>query len=109
MKAALASLCGALRVAASRRCACAPPQPAHCALSLVGEPIMYPRINDLVGELHSRGMSTFLVTNAQFPDAMRRMKPVTQMYVSIDAATKESLKVSDVPASFAPVCDEKRR
>jgi len=72
-------------------------KPAHCALSLVGEPIMYPRINDLVGELHSRGMSTFLVTNAQFPDAMRRMKPVTQMYVSIDAATKESLKAVDRP------------
>ena len=26
----------------------------HCALSLVGEPIMYPRINELVGELHRR-------------------------------------------------------
>jgi len=24
----------------------------HCALSLVGEPIMYPRINELLGELH---------------------------------------------------------
>lgn len=72
-------------------------KPAHCALSLVGEPIMYPRINDLVSELHSRGMSTFLVTNAQFPDAMRAMKPVTQMYVSIDAATKESLKAVDRP------------
>ena len=38
---------------------------AHCALSLVGEPIMYPHINELVGELHRRRISTFLVTNAQ--------------------------------------------
>merc|ERR1712232_212543 len=37
----------------------------HCALSLVGEPIMYPRINELIGELHKRKISTFLVTNAQ--------------------------------------------
>lgn len=54
---------------------------------------MYPKINELISELHKRRMSTFLVTNAQFPDAMRCLKPVTQLYVSVDAATKESLKV----------------
>ena len=43
----------------------------HCALSLVGEPIMYPEINALVKLLHERGISTFLVTNAQFPEAIR--------------------------------------
>ncbi|KAJ8044014.1 S-adenosyl-L-methionine-dependent tRNA 4-demethylwyosine synthase [Holothuria leucospilota] len=43
----------------------------HCALSLVGEPIMYPEINTLVRMLHSHEISTFLVTNAQFPDAIR--------------------------------------
>ena len=32
---------------------------------------MYPKINDLVRLLHSRGISTFLVTNAQFPDAIK--------------------------------------
>ena len=46
-------------------------QAKHCALSLVGEPIMYPEINTLIGLLHNRGISTFLVTNAQFPDAIR--------------------------------------
>jgi tRNA wybutosine-synthesizing protein 1 len=35
-------------------------QVRHCALSLVGEPIMYPRINELVRHLHSRAISTFL-------------------------------------------------
>ena len=43
----------------------------HCALSLVGEPIMYPEINALVKLLHEKKISTFLVTNAQFPDAIR--------------------------------------
>lgn len=71
--------------------------PRHCALSLVGEPIMYPEINSLVDELHRRRISTFLVTNAQFPEKIRMLKPITQLYVSVDAATKESLKAVDRP------------
>ena len=69
----------------------------HCALSLVGEPIMYPEINRFVELLHSKQISSFLVTNAQFPDAMKAMKPCTQLYVSIDASTKETLKKVDRP------------
>lgn len=53
--------------------------PRHCALSLVGEPIMYPEINSLVDELHRRRISTFLVTNAQFPDKIKLLKPITQV------------------------------
>ncbi|KAL1140548.1 hypothetical protein AAG570_000478 [Ranatra chinensis] len=69
----------------------------HCALSLVGEPIMYPQINQFVRLLHSKRISSFLVTNAQFPDAIRALDPVTQLYVSVDASTKESLKKIDRP------------
>jgi tRNA wybutosine-synthesizing protein 1 len=69
----------------------------HCALSLVGEPIMYPRINELVDDLHRRQISTFLVTNAQFPEDIHSLKPITQLYVSVDAATKEALKAVDRP------------
>ncbi|XP_061733624.1 S-adenosyl-L-methionine-dependent tRNA 4-demethylwyosine synthase TYW1 isoform X1 [Nerophis ophidion] len=69
----------------------------HCALSLVGEPIMYPEINDFIRLLHSRHISTFLVTNAQFPEEIRTLVPVTQLYVSVDASTKESLKKIDRP------------
>lgn len=69
----------------------------HCALSLVGEPIMYPRINDLVRELHARCISTFLVTNAQFPKAIEQLVPVTQLYVSVDAANEEALRKVDRP------------
>ncbi|XP_064250796.1 S-adenosyl-L-methionine-dependent tRNA 4-demethylwyosine synthase TYW1-like isoform X2 [Passer domesticus] len=69
----------------------------HCALSLVGEPIMYPHINHFVRLLHQHGISTFLVTNAQFPEEIRRLEPVTQLYVSVDASTKESLRRIDRP------------
>ena len=37
---------------------------------------MYPRINDLVKILHGHEISTFLVTNAQFPDAIRLVKDI---------------------------------
>lgn len=69
----------------------------HCALSLVGEPIMYPKINEFLTELHKRRISSFLVTNAQFPERINQLIPVTQLYLSIDASTKESLKKIDRP------------
>ncbi|KAI9144769.1 hypothetical protein BKA69DRAFT_1054309 [Paraphysoderma sedebokerense] len=71
--------------------------PQHCALSLVGEPIMYPRINEFISLLHDKNISSFLVTNAQFPELITKLEPVTQLYVSIDASTKESLKKVDRP------------
>uniref|UniRef100_A0A2K6F240 tRNA wybutosine-synthesis domain-containing protein n=1 Tax=Propithecus coquereli TaxID=379532 RepID=A0A2K6F240_PROCO len=37
----------------------------HCALSLVGEPIMYPEINRFLKLLHHCKISSFLVTNQQ--------------------------------------------
>jgi tRNA wybutosine-synthesizing protein 1 len=69
----------------------------HCALSLVGEPIMYPRINEMMKNLHLRDISTFMVTNAQFPDKIEQLDPVTQLYVSVDASTRDSLKAIDRP------------
>lgn len=57
--------------------------PRHCALSLVGEPIMYPEINSLVDELHQRRISTFLVTNAQFPEKIKALRPITQVIVKV--------------------------
>lgn len=69
----------------------------HCALSLVGEPIMYPEINAFLRLLHVRRISSFLVTNAQFPEEIKSLVPVTQLYVSVDASTKESLKKIDRP------------
>lgn len=69
----------------------------HCALSLVGEPIFYPHINEFTAMLHKEHISSFLVCNAQHPDQLATLKPVTQLYVSIDASNKESLKKIDRP------------
>jgi tRNA wybutosine-synthesizing protein 1 len=69
----------------------------HCALSLVGEPIMYPRINELLHDLHTREISTFLVTNGQHPKQIGTLIPITQLYVSVDAPTEKSLIEIDRP------------
>ncbi|CAL1541146.1 unnamed protein product, partial [Lymnaea stagnalis] len=45
----------------------------------------------------SKQISSFLVTNAQFPKELRDLLPVAQLYVSVDAGTKESLKKIDRP------------
>lgn len=80
----------------------------HCALSLVGEPIMYPQINEMLNELHRRRISTFLVTNAQFPEAIETLVPVTQLYVSVDAGDEGSLIKVDRPL-FSDAWDRLKR
>lgn len=69
----------------------------HCALSLVGEPIFYPHINEFISLLHAEKISSFLVCNAQHPDQLEALKVVTQLYVSIDASNRESLRRVDRP------------
>lgn len=67
--------------------------PVHCALSLVGEPIVYPHINEFVQLLHQRAISSFLVTNGQHPESIAKLTtPVTQLYVSVDAPDPDTLK-----------------
>ncbi|KAI9745745.1 MAG: hypothetical protein M1818_001281 [Claussenomyces sp. TS43310] len=69
----------------------------HCALSLVGEPIFYPHINEFTAMLHKEHISSFLVCNAQHPEQLAALQPVTQLYVSIDASNRESLRKIDRP------------
>lgn len=69
----------------------------HCALSLVGEPIFYPHIDEFLSMLHAKHISSFLVCNAQHPKELDALKRVTQLYVSIDAADKDTLKKVDRP------------
>lgn len=72
-------------------------QVKHCALSLVGEPIFYPHINEFLALLHGQRISSFLVCNAQHPAELERLQRVTQLYVSIDASNKEALHKIDRP------------
>ncbi len=69
----------------------------HIALSLTGEPIIYPRINELLTLCNEKKISTFLVTNGQYPEQIKNLDRVTQIYLSLDAPNKELLKKIDVP------------
>src|SRR3989344_6178845 len=76
----------------------------HVALSLTGEPISYPLINEILKEFHRRRISTFLVTNAQYPEQIEKIDDVTQLYLSIDAPNKELMKKIDRPL-FEDYCE----
>lgn len=69
----------------------------HVALSLNGEPITYPRMNELVKDFHEKGISTFLVTNGQHPGHIKDLDPITQLYISVDAPNPKLLKEIDNP------------
>ncbi len=61
-------------------------QPRHIAISLTGEPTLYPKMNRFLELCHARGITTFLVTNGTNPDALRHLDPLpTQLYVSVTA------------------------
>ena len=63
--------------------------PEHFAISLSGEPTMYPKLNELIRLLHSKGKTTFLVSNGMLPDVIEKLELPTQLYISIDAPNKE--------------------
>ncbi|MCK4491207.1 MAG: radical SAM protein, partial [Candidatus Altiarchaeales archaeon] len=66
--------------------------PNQAAISLSGEPTIYPRISELIEEFKKRGFTTFLVSNGTFPERFMDMTPPTQLYISIDAPDKKTYK-----------------
>ncbi|UAL07037.1 MAG: 4-demethylwyosine synthase TYW1 [Candidatus Methanogranum gryphiswaldense] len=67
--------------------------PNQVAISLAGEPITYPYLSDFFKECHSRGMTTFLVTNGTYPDEMNALDTLPrQMYVTVAAPNEEIYK-----------------
>ncbi len=59
--------------------------PKHIAISLAGEPTLYPFLSELVDEVSRRGMTSFIVTNGTRPDVLADMSLPTQLYVTIAA------------------------
>ena len=75
--------------------------PSHYAISLSGEPTMYPKLPELIKYLKSleATKSIFLVTNGQEPDMIQRLQDEdalpTQLYLSTNAADYDSfLKIN---------------
>ena len=72
--------------------------PNNAAISLVGEPTLYPKLSDLIEDFHRRKFSTFLVTNGQFPEALKELTEPTNLYISLDAPNKDSYRRIDHPS-----------
>lgn len=67
--------------------------PTNAAISLAGEPLLYPPINQLLEEYKKRDFTTFLVSNGLSPDKLGKLNPEpTQLYISLDAPNPEIYK-----------------
>lgn len=66
--------------------------PKHVALSLTGETTMYPKLPELVEEIHKRGMTSFVVSNGTFPSMVKKLVKVkpTQFYITLPAPDEET-------------------
>jgi tRNA wybutosine-synthesizing protein 1 len=70
--------------------------PKHVAISLVGEPTLYPYLPDLIKEFTRKGLTTFLVSNGTIPEMIEVVEP-TQLYISLSSCTKEMYKKINRP------------
>ena len=75
--------------------------PKHVAISLSGEPMLYPHMGSLLEEIHSRKMSSFLVTNGTLPDRLQSLldngQQPTQLYVTLAGPDKDILQKTALP------------
>ena len=73
--------------------------PQHVAISLDGEPTLYPKLTELVGEYKKKNFSTFVVSNGLLPERIEKLleEPPTQLYISVDAPNEELFNIIDRP------------
>ncbi len=74
--------------------------PNQVAISLAGEPTMYPYLGELIKEFGKRGMTTFLVTNGTYPNILKGLSHLpTQLYVTLPAPNERIYRQLCVPDS----------
>jgi tRNA wybutosine-synthesizing protein 1 len=68
-------------------------EPMQFAISLSGEPTLYPMIGGLIKELRKRGKTSFLVSNGLYPEKLEELKKKkqlpTQLYISVNTPNKK--------------------
>jgi len=68
-------------------------EPSHFAISLIGEPTLYPKLGELIKELRKRGKTSFIVTNGLQPAVLKNLSKKkslpTQLYLSMNAGNKK--------------------
>ncbi|KXB06589.1 tRNA-modifying enzyme [candidate division MSBL1 archaeon SCGC-AAA382A20] len=64
--------------------------PKLSAISLDGEPTLYPKIGALIEECRRRDIVPFLVTNGQHPKVLEKITEPAQLYISTVAPEKQT-------------------
>ena len=74
-------------------------EPKHFAISLSGEPCLYPHLPELIDEIKSRNMTAYLVTNGTKPEVLEHLlqHQPTNLYVSFYGTNPEMYKKTAVP------------
>ena len=68
-------------------------RPTNAAISLAGEPTLYPEIDELLAEFHRQDFTTFLVSNGMHWEKLGSLdNEPTQLYVSLDAPNEKVYK-----------------
>jgi tRNA wybutosine-synthesizing protein 1 len=66
-------------------------RPRHAAISLTGEPTLYPQLEELIRSFRRRGFTTFLVSNGTVPEALTELsEEPTQLYISLCAYDEQT-------------------
>lgn len=72
--------------------------PNQVAISLSGEPTLYPELGEFIALCKRKGMTTFLVTNGSVPRALAELSCMpTQLYVTVAAPNREVFRRLCVP------------
>ncbi|MFH1210410.1 MAG: 4-demethylwyosine synthase TYW1 [archaeon] len=67
--------------------------PKYFAISLTGEPTIYPKLSELIEEMHKTRACTFLVSNGLFPKNIEKLDELPrQLYISVDAPNEKTYK-----------------
>lgn len=68
-------------------------EPMQFAISLTGEPTLYPYIGELIDSLRKKGKTSFIVTNGLQPKVLEKLNKKkqlpTQLYISLNTPNKE--------------------
>ncbi len=83
--------------------------PKHAAISLDGEPTLYPHLAELIKCYHGMNMTTFLVTNGTNLERLRALAEdgalPTQLYISLSANSKEMFNNVQHPVNGTKIWD----
>ncbi|MEM7826616.1 MAG: 4-demethylwyosine synthase TYW1 [Candidatus Aenigmatarchaeota archaeon] len=73
--------------------------PNQVAISLAGEPTLYPKLPELIDEIKMRNMTSFLVSNGTKPDMIKRLlnHQPNQLYITLPAPNEKVYKQTCQP------------